>query len=139
MESDPRGNVNAGADRSLVEVCATVGHLRRQPNHRQHRHVLVEDDADVGGPREANALKYRVGDRALLNKGGVRLASERKQAGDNAGDMLMNISKAEALAVATHEKIAFPARDYQHAAPPRPAIRLENKIRPLVEEPGKVA
>ena len=76
-------DVEADADRTLVQIRLAVGLLRREPQHAHDRISLEDDQPDVGHAFVADVFERRVGCHQRFDEGDVGASAERVQTADD--------------------------------------------------------
>ena len=92
------GQVYTHADRALVQVGLAAGLAGGQAQHRHHRVAHQHDDADVRHAFIADALEDLVGHHAVLDQRAVAVAAEGVQAGEDAGNLVLDLLMADDFA-----------------------------------------
>src|SRR5450830_439187 len=92
------GQIYAHADRALVQVGLAAGLAGRQAQHGHHRVAHQHDDADIRHAFVADALENLVGYHAVLDQRAVAMAAQGVQAGEDAGDLMLDFLMADDLA-----------------------------------------
>src|SRR5690606_19088835 len=87
LEGDAGGQVDAHADRALVQVGLAAGLACGQAQHGHHRVAEQHYDADVGHPLIADALEDGVGLDPIFDQRPVPVTAQRVQPGDDVGQV----------------------------------------------------
>ena len=90
--------VHGRRSRSLMQIGPAFGLNRRQPDHRHHGHVAVQDHADIGRAAHGDPLHGRVHDDPLLDDRAIDLPAERIQAGENRRQVIIELAFADRCA-----------------------------------------
>ena len=85
---DPGGDVDAGADRALVQVGLAVRRAGGQAHHGHDRVTLEDDGADVGHALKGDVFEQRVEAHPVFDHGVVGLTAEAVHAAENVADVV---------------------------------------------------
>ncbi len=141
-ESGPRMEIDARAGRALVQVRLAPRGPRRQADHRHHRHAAIEHNADVRRASFADVGEDLVADDPLLDDRPVGLPLQRVKAGEDRGDVVVEIGERVALAAGGEELPPVVPGDDDDPAARAARRRLDDEFRPVagkIQEPFHVA
>src|SRR5690606_37827733 len=134
LEGNTGGQVDTDTNGTLVQVGLAVGLAGWQTKHGHHRVAHQHDDADVRYAFVANALEDRVRSDAIFDQRTVTAATQRVEAGEDAGDLLLDFPVADDLAgdglVATLEAVG----DHQDAIAAGTLGRLDHEVVVLADD-----
>src|SRR5690606_2223307 len=136
LEGDAGGQVDAHADRALVQVGLAVGLPGGQAQHGHHRVAEQHYDADVGHPLIADALEDGVGLDPIFDQRPVPVTAQRVQPGDDVGQVVLDLVVADDLAgyraIATFVAVA----DHQDAVTAGALGRLDDEVLVVLHQLG---
>ena len=94
-QGDAGGDVHAHADGALVQVGLAVGLAGGQAQHGGHRVPLEHDDAHIRYAADADAVEQVGGAHPVFDQRAVAMAAQGIDAGDNPGDMKLQLLGAD--------------------------------------------
>ncbi len=133
-QGDAGGEVDAHTDGALVQVGLAAGLAGGQAQHGHHRVAHQHDDADVRHAFVADALEDRVRGHAVLDQRAVAVPAEGVEAGEDRGDLMLDLLVADDLAgdslVAAFEAVG----DHQDAVAAGALRRLDHEVVALADD-----